>query len=89
MLPAATIFIHHSRSSNVFLVVIFAVSAWNGANFYVEVFGRKCVFSHGDKEPHSMAGVKRISKADGSNTGSKRNWRSCAKRWKRSPPLAR
>jgi hypothetical protein len=41
MIPAAALFIHSARASNVFLVVIFAVSAWNGATFYVEVFGRK------------------------------------------------
>lgn len=41
MVPAATLFIHSARATNVFLVVIFAVSAWNGATFYVEVFGRK------------------------------------------------
>jgi len=41
MIPAAALFINSARASNVFLVVIFAVSAWNGASFYVEVFGRK------------------------------------------------
>jgi hypothetical protein len=43
MIPAAALFINSARASNVFLVVIFAVSAWNGASFYVEVFGRKYV----------------------------------------------
>lgn len=43
MLPAAALFINSARASHVFLVVIFAVSAWNGATFYVEVFGRKYV----------------------------------------------
>ncbi|WWC69184.1 uncharacterized protein I206_103120 [Kwoniella pini CBS 10737] len=41
MIPPATLFINSSRASSVFLIVIFAVSAWNGASFYVEVFGRK------------------------------------------------
>jgi len=41
MIPAAALFINSARASNVFLVLIFAVSAWNGASFYVEVFGRK------------------------------------------------
>jgi hypothetical protein len=41
MIPAAALFINSPRASNVFLVLIFAVSAWNGASFYVEVFGRK------------------------------------------------
>ena len=27
--------------SAVFLLVIFAVSVWNGGGFYIEVFGRK------------------------------------------------
>jgi hypothetical protein len=43
MIPAAALFINSPRASNVFLVLIFAVSAWNGASFYVEVFGRKYV----------------------------------------------
>ncbi len=29
--------------SSVFLIFIFSVSVWNGAGFYIEVFGRKCV----------------------------------------------
>lgn len=29
--------------SGVFLMVIFAVSVWNGGGFYIEVFGRKYV----------------------------------------------
>ncbi|WWC60822.1 uncharacterized protein I303_103398 [Kwoniella dejecticola CBS 10117] len=41
MIPPAALFINSSRASSVFLIVIFAVSAWNGASFYVEVFGRK------------------------------------------------
>ena len=43
MLPPATLFIHSSLASATFLIIIFTVSAWNGATFYVEVFGRKCV----------------------------------------------
>lgn len=30
--------------SSAYLLLIFAVSAWNGGGFYIEVFGRKCVF---------------------------------------------
>jgi hypothetical protein len=41
MIPPATLFIHSAVATNVFLVTIFVVSAWNGASFYVEVFGRK------------------------------------------------
>ncbi|WVO14095.1 hypothetical protein L204_101723 [Cryptococcus depauperatus] len=41
MVPPSLLFIHSSAASNVFLIVIFTVSAWNGAAFYVEVFGRK------------------------------------------------
>ena len=41
MVPPAILFIHSAFASSVFLVVIFSVSAWNGATFYVEVFGRK------------------------------------------------
>ena len=41
MIPPATLLVHSAKASYVFLVVIFAVSAWNGATFYVEVFGRK------------------------------------------------
>jgi hypothetical protein len=41
MLPPATLFIHSAHASAAFLVIIFSVSAWNGASFYVEVFGRK------------------------------------------------
>ncbi|WVW82794.1 hypothetical protein I302_104805 [Kwoniella bestiolae CBS 10118] len=41
MVPPAALFIHSSTASSAFLIIIFAVSAWNGASFYVEVFGRK------------------------------------------------
>lgn len=30
--------------SSAYLLLIFGVSAWNGGGFYIEVFGRKCVF---------------------------------------------
>jgi len=43
MLPPAVLFIHSPHASAAFLIIIFSVSAWNGANFYVEVFGRKSV----------------------------------------------
>lgn len=29
--------------SSVYLLILFAVSVWNGGGFYIEVFGRKCV----------------------------------------------
>jgi len=41
MLPAACWLVHSPMGSVVFLVVIFSVSVWNGASYYVEVFGRK------------------------------------------------
>lgn len=41
MLPPAAWFIHSPLASAAFLIIIFTVSAWNGATFYVEVFGRK------------------------------------------------
>ncbi|KIR32876.1 integral membrane protein [Cryptococcus deuterogattii MMRL2647] len=41
MIPPSTLYIHSSTASSTFLIIIFTVSAWNGATFYVEVFGRK------------------------------------------------
>jgi hypothetical protein len=41
MIPAAALLIHSAVATNVALVLIFWVAAWNGASFYVEVFGRK------------------------------------------------
>ncbi|GFZ45818.1 hypothetical protein JCM24511_03548 [Saitozyma sp. JCM 24511] len=41
MVPPAVLFIHSAKASAAFLAIIFSVSAWNGATFYVEVFGRK------------------------------------------------
>jgi len=41
MVPASTLLIHSYVATNVALVVLFWVAAWNGASFYVEVFGRK------------------------------------------------
>lgn len=41
MIPPSTFLIHSPTSSSIFLIIIFTVSAWNGATFYVEVFGRK------------------------------------------------
>ena len=41
MVPPAALFIHSLTASSAFLIIIFTVSAWNGASFYVEVFGRK------------------------------------------------
>jgi hypothetical protein len=41
MVPPAALYIHSPRATAAFLILIFSVSAWNGASFYVEVFGRK------------------------------------------------
>lgn len=45
MLTELPVFILYESSfwSGVFLIIIFAVSVWNGGGFYIEVFGRKCV----------------------------------------------
>ncbi|KAG8905111.1 hypothetical protein FRB99_000675 [Tulasnella sp. 403] len=40
-LPAVFLLYDSPMASSVFLLVIFAVSVWNGAGFYIEVFGRK------------------------------------------------
>ncbi|KAG6896676.1 hypothetical protein C0992_006749 [Termitomyces sp. T32_za158] len=40
-LPAVFLLYDSSLWSGIFLVVIFAVSVWNGGGFYIEVFGRK------------------------------------------------
>lgn len=42
-LPAVFVLYDSSFWSGVFLLVIFAVSVWNGGGFYIEVFGRKYV----------------------------------------------
>ncbi|WVQ71907.1 hypothetical protein IAR50_001449 [Cryptococcus sp. DSM 104548] len=41
MIPPAALLIHSANASYIFIVLIFAASTWNGASFYVEVFGRK------------------------------------------------
>jgi hypothetical protein len=41
MLPASVLLLHSSTATNIALITVFAVATWNGANFYVEVFGRK------------------------------------------------
>lgn len=41
MIPAAALYVHSATASAIYLSVIFAASVWNGATFYVEVFGRK------------------------------------------------
>lgn len=41
MIPASALFIHSARATVVCLVVLFLQCTWNGATFYVEVFGRK------------------------------------------------
>ncbi|KAG9003760.1 hypothetical protein FRB90_011125 [Tulasnella sp. 427] len=40
-LPAAFLLYNSPIASVIFLLVIFGVSVWNGAGFYIEVFGRK------------------------------------------------
>lgn len=40
-LPAALLLYNSPISSAIFLIIIFSVSVWNGAGFYIEVFGRK------------------------------------------------
>lgn len=40
-LPAVFLLYDSSLWSGVFLILIFAVSVWNGGGFYIEVFGRK------------------------------------------------
>ncbi|GMK55113.1 hypothetical protein CspeluHIS016_0201690 [Cutaneotrichosporon spelunceum] len=41
MIPASTLFLHNETATYICLCVLFLVSTWNGACFYVEVFGRK------------------------------------------------
>jgi hypothetical protein len=88
MLPAAALFINSARASHVFLVVIFAVSAWNGATFYVEVFGRKYVspplyllmfsgmtdtFARFEKELEKLRKEMELASATGSLSGPSTN----------------
>lgn len=40
-LPAAFLLYHSPTASVIFLLIIFGVSVWNGAGYYIEVFGRK------------------------------------------------
>ncbi|KAG8218337.1 hypothetical protein J3R82DRAFT_3952 [Butyriboletus roseoflavus] len=40
-LPAVCLLYDSPRWSGTFLIVLFAVSVWNGGGFYIEVFGRK------------------------------------------------
>jgi hypothetical protein len=42
-LPAVYLLYDSPRWSGSFLILIFAVSVWNGGGFYIEVFGRKYV----------------------------------------------
>jgi hypothetical protein len=44
-LPAIFLFYDSAFWSGAFLLFIFSVSVWNGGGYYIEVFGRKCVFS--------------------------------------------
>ncbi|BEI81681.1 hypothetical protein CcaverHIS002_0208410 [Cutaneotrichosporon cavernicola] len=41
MIPASVLFLHSEMATYICLSVLFLVSTWNGATFYVEVFGRK------------------------------------------------
>lgn len=41
MILPATLLIHSKTATNIYLIIIFSSSIWNGATFYVEVFGRK------------------------------------------------
>lgn len=43
VLPAVLLLYNSSIWSGCFLILIFAVSVWNGGGFYIEVFGRKSV----------------------------------------------
>jgi hypothetical protein len=45
-LPAVFLLYDSRTWSGVFLLVIFAVSVWNGGGFYIEVFGRKYVVGY-------------------------------------------
>lgn len=45
-LPAVALLYNSAIASWIFLLGIFAVSVWNGAGFYIEVFGRKWVAPH-------------------------------------------
>jgi len=40
-LPAVFVLYASPFWSNIFLLLIFSVSVWNGGGFYIEVFGRK------------------------------------------------
>lgn len=63
MLPPALLLIHSARASSIFLLTIFGVSAWNGATFYVEVFGRKF-----EKELEKLRKEMELASATGSAT---------------------
>ncbi|ORY28316.1 putative integral to membrane protein [Naematelia encephala] len=65
MLPPALLLIHSPLASSIFLIVIFAVSAWNGASFYVEVFGRKF-----ERELERLRKEMELASATGTNTAS-------------------
>lgn len=43
-LPAVFLLYDSKTWSAVYLMVLFSVCVWNGGGFYIEVFGRKCVF---------------------------------------------
>ena len=40
-IPAIFVLFESPRWSGAFLITLFAVSVWNGAGYYIEVFGRK------------------------------------------------
>nr|XP_031861130.1 uncharacterized protein CI109_003491 [Kwoniella shandongensis]KAA5528202.1 hypothetical protein CI109_003491 [Kwoniella shandongensis] len=63
MTPPAALYIHSPRASSVFIITIFAVSVWNGASFYVEVFGRKF-----ERELERLRKEMELASATGSTT---------------------
>ncbi|ORX33786.1 hypothetical protein BD324DRAFT_638568 [Kockovaella imperatae] len=65
MLPPATLLIRSAHASYAFLIIIFAVSAWNGATFYVEVFGRKF-----EKELERLRKEMELASASGTSLAS-------------------
>lgn len=65
MTPPAIWFVHSPTASSVFLVIIFTISVWNGASFYVEVFGRKF-----ERELEKLRKEMELASATGSSVSS-------------------